>query len=180
VWVRFTDLPAGILARTTSVALAAVASVAVCLLAPRLANAQGKDLEGVVNLNTAGADLLQLLPGVGPAKVRSIYLYRQKRPFRTVDELVRIKGIGRKMVRQLRGHLAVSGPSTAHAVHRPRDAELPPIPLSPPPAAARKPIAITAAAKPLSPWNGHDNKPRPSPGGEGAGLSRANHCLRRQ
>jgi competence protein ComEA len=74
-----------------------------------------KQVEGIVNLNTASAEELQLLPGVGPAKVRSILAYRSLHPFRTVDELVRIKGIGRKMVRRLRPHLTISGPTTAKA-----------------------------------------------------------------
>ena len=116
-------------------------AVAVVLFSPRLVQAQGKDLDGVVNLNTAGSELLELLPGIGPAKVRSIVWYRQRHPFRTVDELVRIKGIGRKMVRRLRIHLAISGPTTARALHRPHGAEPPPAPPAPPP---RKPPALTA------------------------------------
>ncbi|HXU61029.1 MAG TPA: helix-hairpin-helix domain-containing protein [Polyangia bacterium] len=72
-----------------------------------------KGIDGVVNLNTAPATVLALLPGVGPSKAAAIVGYRTRRPFRTVDELVRIKGIGRKMVRRLRPHLAVAGPTTA-------------------------------------------------------------------
>ena len=124
--------PAWLLAAATTVALALVS------FAWRgEARAQGKDLEGVVNLNTATPELLELLPGVGPAKVRDILLYRRRRPFRTIDELVRIKGIGRKMVRRLREHLAVSGPTTAHAVRRALEPEPPP----PPAPQARKPPA---------------------------------------
>src|SRR4051812_12989235 len=73
----------------------------------------GKAVDGVVNLNTAPPDVLVLLPGLGPAKVERIVAYRKRRPFRTVDELVRVKGIGRRMVRALRAHLAVAGPTTA-------------------------------------------------------------------
>jgi competence protein ComEA len=93
--------------------LAALAAVA--FTAPALA---AKEVEGVVNINTASPDELQLLPGIGPAKVQSILAYRQAHPFRTVDELVRIKGIGRKMVKRLRVHLVVTGETTA----RPRKA----------------------------------------------------------
>jgi competence protein ComEA len=98
--------------------LAAVALVAL----PSAAQGRGRrDIEGVVNINTATAEQLRMLPGVGPAKVRNILAYRQTHPFRTVDELVRIKGIGRKMVRRLRLHLSVSGETTGRQVVAPRE-----------------------------------------------------------
>ena len=107
----------------------------------------GKAVDGVVNLNTAPVEVLGLLPGIGPAKAAEIAAYRKKRPFRTVDELVRIKGIGRKMVRRLRAHLAVSGPTTATGVLAPPPAAPPPPPAPPPrpPAPALRP----AGARPV-------------------------------
>jgi competence protein ComEA len=87
-------------------------------LAERQAHA-GKAVSGVVSLNTAPAEVLSLLPGVGPAKAAAILTYRRHRPFPTVDELVRIKGIGRKMVRGLRPHLAIAGRTTAIAAPPP-------------------------------------------------------------
>jgi competence protein ComEA len=149
---------------------------------PPAAHAEAKDLDGVVNLNTAPPEMLELLPGIGPAKVRSILIYRQRRPFRTVDELVRIQGIGRKMVRRLRVHLAISGPTTARAVRRPISFDLPPPP--PPPVPARKPgvsnpapktpgsgIAVHAPVLPIG-------RARPVPASGHAPRSRANHCAR--
>ncbi len=106
---------------------------------PRAANV--RILEGVVNLNTASPDELQLLSGIGPAKVRNVIAYRHAHPFRTVDELVRIKGIGRKMVRRLRMHLAVSGPSTAQQVIRPAPARQVITAGTPPPMLAANPAA---------------------------------------
>ena len=73
-----------------------------------------KAVDGVVNLNTADPVVLGLLPGIGPAKAAQIVAYRKRHPFRTVDELVRIKGIGRKMVRRWRAHLAVAEIGRAH------------------------------------------------------------------
>jgi hypothetical protein len=73
-----------------------------------------------------------MLPGIGPAKAQSILAYRKRRPFRTVDELVRIKGIGRRMVRQLRPHLAVTGPTTAAPSSGPAVVPPPPPPPRPP------------------------------------------------
>lgn len=92
-----------------------------------------KAVDGVVNLNTAEVGVLGLLPGIGPAKAAQIVVYRRRHPFRTVDELVRIKGIGRKMVRLLRPHLAVSGPTTATGAIAPPAAPVPPPPPPPPP-----------------------------------------------
>ncbi len=83
-------------------------------------------LEGVVNLNTATPEELRLIPGVGPARVRNILAYRRAHPFRIVDDLARIKGIGRKTVRRWRMHLAVGGPSTAQRVVRPDSPEVGP------------------------------------------------------
>jgi len=97
--------------RWRAIILAAVLQWAV----PAVPARAGKGVDGVVNLNTAPAELLSLLPGVGPAKAGAIVIYRKRRAFRTIDELVRIKGIGRKMVRRLRPHLAVAGPRTATA-----------------------------------------------------------------
>jgi competence protein ComEA len=110
----------------------------------------GKALAGVINLNTAPAEVLSLLPGVGPAKAAAILTYRKRRPFRTVDELVRIKGIGRKMVRRLRPHLAIAGPTTAAAA--PAVPEVPAGGAPPkPPAAPPHPVSSLHCPPPRPP-----------------------------
>ena len=101
-----------------------------------------KGIDGVVNLNTAPPEVLGLLPGIGPAKAAEIVRYRTKRPFRTVDELVRIKGIGRKMVRRFRTHLAVAGPTTAAGVSTVAAVPSQPPPPPPKPASIVKPGAL--------------------------------------
>jgi len=107
-----------------------------CLVGLAAAPARaGKAVDGVVNINTAEPGALGLLPGIGPAKAAQIVAYRRRHPFRTVDELVRIRGIGRKMVRRLRAHLAVAGPTTATGAVAPTAAVMP----SPPPPAAPRP-----------------------------------------
>ena len=116
------------------------------------ARAEKAKLEGVVNLNTASPEELRLIPGVGPARVRNILAYRRAHPFRTVDELARIKGIGRKTVRQWRLHLAVGGPSTAQRVVRPEQPSVPPEQLAKPAPVAkpipRPPVRSVVAPRP--------------------------------
>jgi competence protein ComEA len=69
--------------------------------------------EGVVNVNTATSEQLQLLPGVGPALAERIVAFREANgPFRAADELEAVKGIGEKALERLRPYLRVSGETT--------------------------------------------------------------------
>jgi competence protein ComEA len=82
-----------------------------------VAEAAGKRLQytGVVNLNQATAAELDVLPGVGEKAALRIIAWREKRPFRRVEELVRVKGFGRKTFLKLKPLLAVVGPTTLKA-----------------------------------------------------------------
>jgi len=66
----------------------------------------------VVNLNTATEAELGHLPGIGPSKAAAIVAYRARgRRFRRVEELMRVRGIGRATFRRLRPMLRVEGPT---------------------------------------------------------------------
>ena len=95
------------------VVASALAGLVAALLYTTAARAAPRQLEGLVNINTASAQELQLLPGIGPAKAKLVIDYRSGHPFRTVEELARVKGIGPKTVRKLRPHLTVRGATTA-------------------------------------------------------------------
>jgi len=57
----------------------------------------GATAGGVVNLNTASSAELESLPGVGPALAGRIITWREQNgPFRSVDELLAVSGIGEK------------------------------------------------------------------------------------
>jgi len=72
-------------------------------------------LEGVVNINTATASELELLPGVGPARARAILEHRKaKGEFKAVDDLRAVGGIGDRALEQLRPHCVLTGKTTAH------------------------------------------------------------------
>jgi competence protein ComEA len=131
--------------------LLVVLATLVLLVSP--VRAEKTNLEGVVNLNSATPEELRLIPGVGPARVRNILAYRRAHPFRTVDELARIKGIGRKTIRRWRMHLAVGGPSTAQRVLRPDTPEVgpPPAPSPATPKAAHPPPRPAVPVRPNRP-----------------------------
>lgn len=59
--------------------------------------------DGVVNINTASERELTRLPGVGPSTARKILEYRsQHGGFRTVDELMEVRGIGEVKLERMR------------------------------------------------------------------------------
>jgi competence protein ComEA len=85
----------------------------VVILAAVISTAAADDRPGVVNINTASAAELQLLPRVGPALAQRIIAYREaNNGFRTVDEIVAVKGIGESSFERLAPYLVTSGATT--------------------------------------------------------------------
>lgn len=61
-----------------------------------------------INLNTASAAELELLPRIGPALSRRIVEDRTANgPFRTIEDLDRVRGIGPRTVLNIRDHATV-------------------------------------------------------------------------
>lgn len=72
------------------------------------AGAGGSGAAGLVNLNTADAAALETLPGVGPALATRILAWRDENgPFRAVDELLAVAGIGEKTLAGFRDLVTV-------------------------------------------------------------------------
>ncbi len=64
-----------------------------------------KNFTGTLNLNTASATQLQLLPGVGPKMANRILMYRQQHGrFHSIEQLQDIAGIGPKKFAKLSPH----------------------------------------------------------------------------
>lgn len=85
------------------------------------ASAQSDATHGVVNLNTATVEELTRLPGIGEAKAQAIVARRENHRFRRIEDVMRVRGIGRATFRRLRPMLTVEGDTTLSApAHRTR------------------------------------------------------------
>ena len=68
----------------------------------------------MINLNTATSAELETLPGVGAKMAARIIEYRQKKgPFKKIEELMNVQGIGEKNFLQLRSQLTVGSTSSS-------------------------------------------------------------------
>ena len=95
----------------------AVLSCLLCALPSVVAAAQSKSpartatpsTSAVVNINTASAADFEGLPGIGAKTAARIVEYRQKNgPFKKVEELMNVRGIGEKNFLKLKAQLTVA------------------------------------------------------------------------
>ena len=62
-----------------------------------------------IDLNHADEQALLALPGIGPARAQAILAYRSTHGgFRSVSQLLQIRGIGRALLKQLRPLVTIS------------------------------------------------------------------------
>ncbi len=63
---------------------------------------------GVININKATTELLQTIPGIGPATAEKIIEFRNSNgPFRSIEELMDVNGIGEKTFEKMREKLCI-------------------------------------------------------------------------
>lgn len=65
-------------------------------------------LFGAVDINSAGKKELMSLSGVGAKKAEAIIAYRDSNCFKSIDELTKVKGIGKKFIDANRDALEAS------------------------------------------------------------------------
>ncbi len=68
--------------------------------------------QGVANINTASVEELCQLPGVNPSLAERIVEWRKEHPFKRVEEIMFVRGIGERTYYKLRKYLVVSGETT--------------------------------------------------------------------
>ena len=122
-----------------------------------------------IDINTATQAELDRLPGIGAVKAKAIVEERAKNgPFKSIDDVKRVKGIGGKTFDELKGQISVGG---GKAGPMPAAAATPV-----PRAAAGKPAAATAAVRPAArsapipagaagAKSGPSSAPKPAPAG---------------
>ena len=96
--------------RSRALALVSVALLVVSAQAAETA----PSLLGVVNINTASAEELALLPGIGETRARAVVTLRERRGgFRSIDELKEVKGIGDAGLERIRPFVRLDGETSA-------------------------------------------------------------------
>ena len=65
-------------------------------------------VEGKININTANAERLMMLKGIGGAKADAIVSYRNSNgPFYRPEDIMKVSGIGKAMYENIRDHITV-------------------------------------------------------------------------
>jgi comEA protein len=96
-----------------------------------------------INLNSATSEELQLVPGIGPATAEKILLMRKSYgSFKSVDDLLAIRGIGKKRLDKMRKYLIAGKPASPGKPAAGNTAQ---------PVAAGKAVACAGCAK-TPPW----------------------------
>lgn len=68
----------------------------------------GGEDDGKVRINSATAEDLQTLQGIGPSKASAIIAYRDEHgPFQTAEDLLQVSGIGEKTLENMRDEIVV-------------------------------------------------------------------------
>ena len=104
--------------RKFGIPVMALAAVTLMLATPAAAaagKARGVDAKdskqesaAPIDVNTATVEELMSVPGIGQVVAQRIAEYREKNgPFKTVDDLLKVQGIGEKSLEKLRGNLTV-------------------------------------------------------------------------
>jgi competence protein ComEA len=81
-----------------------------CLMLAGVAGAAQAGMEGKVDINSASVKELSTIPGIGQKKAESIINYRsEKGEFSSVDDLMKVEGIGKKTLERIKPFVTVQG-----------------------------------------------------------------------
>jgi len=102
-----------LMAAILGIAVSAAAASAQSKSTPKAATAATATAAAPVNLNTATAEQLATIPGVGPKMAERIIDYRQKNgSFKKIEDLMNVSGVGEKSFLKMKPLITVGTPSS--------------------------------------------------------------------
>jgi competence protein ComEA len=97
-----------VLALTLTLALAGAAGAPASAAPPAAPKAAASEARPI-DINTADGTALESVPGIGKSLSQRILAFREKNgAFQSVDDLLKVPGIGEKSIQKLRPYLTVS------------------------------------------------------------------------
>ena len=72
-----------------------------------LGAAQAQDEGTLININTADEVELMMLKGIGEGKTKAIIEYREAQSFETIEDIMKVSGIGEKTFENIKDRIAV-------------------------------------------------------------------------
>ena len=60
-----------------------------------------------IDINTANMEQLHSLKGIGHSKVVAIIEYRKQHPFTKIEEIMKVKGIGKKLFEKIKEEIEI-------------------------------------------------------------------------
>ena len=77
---------------------------------PKATSPRITDETGKININTATADELTMLPGIGKTSAENIVAYRLRYgPFMKIEDLAKVKGISQNRIEKIKEYITVGG-----------------------------------------------------------------------
>jgi competence protein ComEA len=94
---------------TALVLVSALACVAPAAASPAAAPKAGASEARPIDINTADTAALESVPGIGKSLSQRIIAFREKNgPFQSVDDLLKVQGVGEKSIQKLHPYLTVA------------------------------------------------------------------------
>ncbi len=144
--------------KKTRMSLTMVVLVAIGFMLVAVAGAQDKGMKktkqntAIVNLNTATAEELEQVKGIGPKLAEKIIEYRKTNgPFKRAEDIVKVQGIGTKFWEANKDRFVVETAPAPAVVPAPALAPAPAVVSAPAPALAAPALAAPAPATSKTP-----------------------------
>ena len=62
-----------------------------------------------IDINKASIEQLDSLKGIGHSKAAAIIEYRKQHPFTKIEEIMKVKGIGKKLFEKIKNEVEIGG-----------------------------------------------------------------------